>query len=81
MIGSTLADVGVTPGTEPIEQEAIMSVYAGLSPEAFPLMTLVMGTADATQFDSERQFEDLLDAYVRGLELRRAERSPEREPA
>jgi TetR/AcrR family tetracycline transcriptional repressor len=74
VIGSTQVEAGVTPGSEPIEQQAIAGVYAGLSPEEFPLLTTIMASADPASFDSERQFEDLLGAYVRGLEARVGER-------
>jgi AcrR family transcriptional regulator len=74
VIGSTIVEAGVTPGSEPIEPQAIEMVYAGLPPDEFPILTRVMTSANAQQFDSERQFEDLLDAYVRGLEARIGER-------
>jgi AcrR family transcriptional regulator len=70
VIGSTLVEAGVTPGSEPIEQETIASVYAGLSPDEYPILTEVMGSAGPEAFDSEKQFEDLLEAYIRGLEAR-----------
>ena len=75
VIGSALVEVGVTPGTEPLEQQAIEGVYAGLSPDDFPVLTTIMAAADPARFDSERQFEDLLDAYVRGLQARIADRT------
>ena len=75
VIGSTLVEVGVTPGSEPIEQQTIEGVYAGLSPEAFPTLTAIMAAADPASFDSDRQFERLLDAYVRGLEAQVGERA------
>ncbi len=70
VIGSTVVEAGVTPGSEPIEPETIVGVYAGLSSDDYPILSTIMGSAEAQQFDSERQFEDLLDAYVRGLEAR-----------
>lgn len=75
VIGSTIAEAGVTPGAEPIEQQAIVAVYAGLPPETFPILSGILATMDQEQFDSDRQFEDLIDAYVRGLQARIAERA------
>jgi AcrR family transcriptional regulator len=73
VIGATLTEAGVTPGTEPIEQQAIFNVYAELSPDEFPNLTAIMGSLPPEAFDSTRQFEDLLDAFVRGLEVRLSE--------
>ena len=70
VIGSTVVEAGVTPGSEPIEPQAIETVYAGLSPDEFPILTGLMASSDAQRFDSERQFEVLLDAYIGGLEAR-----------
>jgi AcrR family transcriptional regulator len=75
VIGSTLVEAGVTPGSEPIEQETIQTAYAGLSSDEFPILATIMGSAEAQAFDSPKQFEDLLDAYVRGLEARIGERA------
>lgn len=75
VIGSALAEAGVTPGSEPIEQSAIETVYAELSPEEFPILSGIMAAAGAEQFDSDRQFEDLLDAYVQGLSMRVGKRT------
>lgn len=74
VIGSALTEAGVTPGTEPIEQQTILDVYAELSPEAFPNLTTIMRSLTPEAFDSTLQFEDLLDAFVRGLQARIAER-------
>jgi TetR/AcrR family tetracycline transcriptional repressor len=70
VIGSTQVEAGVTPGSEPIEQQAIESVYAALSPDEFPILAGILTSPEALFVDSERQFEELLDAYVRGLEAR-----------
>jgi TetR/AcrR family transcriptional regulator, tetracycline repressor protein len=70
VIGSTQVEAGVTPGSEPIEQLAIETVYAGLSPDEFPILATILASPEAQDMDSERQFEDLLDAYVRGLAAR-----------
>jgi TetR/AcrR family tetracycline transcriptional repressor len=72
VIGSTLTEAGVTPGSEPIEQQTILDVYAELSPDDFPNLTTIMSSLTPKDFDSTRQFEDLLDAFVRGLEVRLA---------
>jgi AcrR family transcriptional regulator len=74
VIGSTLVEAGVTPGSEPIEQQTIEGIYSGLSPDDFPMLTTIMAAADPVRFDSDLQFEDLLDAYVRGLEAQIRER-------
>lgn len=70
VIGSTQTEVGVTPGSEPIEQGTIESVYAGLTPDEFPILAAIMASPEAQAIDSEHQFEDLLDAYVRGFAAR-----------
>ena len=70
VIGSALAEVGVTPGSEAIEQAVIDSTYASLAPEEFPTITAVLTNADPASFDPDRQFEDLLDALVRGFAAR-----------
>ena len=70
VIGSALVEAGVTPGSEAIEQSVIDSAYASLRPDEFPTITAVMATADAESFDPDRQFEDLLDALVRGFAAR-----------
>jgi AcrR family transcriptional regulator len=70
VIGSVLVEAGVTPGTEPIEQAEIESTYSGLSPDEFPTIGAVIAGAGAGAFDPTDQFEDLLDAFVRGLEAR-----------
>lgn len=75
VIGSTLVEAGVTPGTEPIEQQAIETVYAGLSPDDYPILTAIMASAEPEAFDSAKQSEALLDAHVRGFEARIGERS------
>ncbi len=76
VIGTALVEVGVTPGTEAIEQEEILKVFSSLSPEEFPTITSVLATTDPAAFDPERQFEDLLDAFVRGLAARLEEQHP-----
>jgi AcrR family transcriptional regulator len=70
VIGSALVEAGVTPGGEAIEQSVIDSAYASLRPDEFPTITTVMATADPASFDPDRQFEDLLDALVRGFAAR-----------
>ena len=70
VIGTALVEVGVTPGTEAIEQEEILKVFSSLPPEEFPTITSVLATTDPAAFDPGRQFEDLLDAFVRGLAAR-----------
>jgi hypothetical protein len=52
-----------------------VDVYAGLSPDQFPILSAILAATDEQRFDSDRQFEDLLDAYVRGLQARIAERA------
>jgi TetR/AcrR family transcriptional regulator, tetracycline repressor protein len=74
VIGSALVEAGVTPGTEPIEQAEIESAYGSLSPEEFPTISAVLAQAGSAGFNPSNQFEDLLDAFVRGLEARFAHR-------
>jgi AcrR family transcriptional regulator len=74
VIGSALVEVGVTPGTEAIEQAEIDEAYQDLAPDEFPTISAVMAARTPESFDSELQFEALLDAYVRGLEARFAAR-------
>ena len=70
VIGSTLAEAGVTPGSQPVEQGYIEEAYANLTADAFPTITAVMALGSPESFDPELQFEALLDAYVLGLEQR-----------
>ena len=63
--------IGRKRGDKP---QIIEDVYAGLSRDESPILTAVMISPDAQRFDSERQFEDLLDADVRGLETRIGDR-------
>jgi AcrR family transcriptional regulator len=74
VIGSVLVEAGVTPGSEPIEQQTIEGVYSGLSADEFPMLTAIMAAATPERFNADLQFGDLLDAYVRGLEARLGER-------
>jgi TetR/AcrR family tetracycline transcriptional repressor len=75
VIGETIVEVGVTPGSDPIEQETIDSVYSTISLERFPTLAAAMASAGPAAFDSEQQFERMLDAYVRGLEITLGARS------
>lgn len=68
VIGSALVEAGVTPGTEPVAQEAISNAYSSIDPERFPTLAAAMGEAMALLSDDEAQFETGLDALVRGLE-------------
>jgi TetR/AcrR family tetracycline transcriptional repressor len=70
VIGSVLVEVGVTPGSEPLERETIDAAYRSLSVEDFPTVAAAYGQAAPDSFDSDSQFEALLDAFVRGLEAR-----------
>jgi hypothetical protein len=42
----------------------------GLSADEFPMLTTIMVSADSQRFSADFPFEDLLDAYVRGLQAR-----------
>lgn len=68
VIGSVVAEAGVTPGSEPLEREAIASAYAGISAGEFPLLASAMGEAAALMADDEAQFEAAIDALVRGMD-------------
>jgi AcrR family transcriptional regulator len=70
VIGSALVEAGVTPGSEAIDQAVIDSAYASLAPEEFPTITAVIAEADPASFEPDRQFENLLDALVRGFASR-----------
>ena len=74
VIGSAMVDGGVTPGTEPVDQQAIHAVYADLDPVAFPTISAAMAVTIADLDVPEGQFETALDALVRGLEASFADR-------
>ena len=74
VIGTALVDVGVTPGSEPVEDEAISNAYSSIDPAQFPTLAAAMGEAMALLTDDEAQFETALDALVRGLEASFRER-------
>jgi AcrR family transcriptional regulator len=71
VIGSVLVQAGVTPGTEPISDEQVRGAYGSLDGSAFPLVAQAIREAGPDDFDSEQQFENLLDTFVRGLDLQR----------
>ncbi len=68
VIGSAVAEAGVTPGSEPVEKEAIANAYSGISAEQFPMLATAMGEAMALLSDDSGQFETGIDALIRGLE-------------
>jgi TetR/AcrR family transcriptional regulator, tetracycline repressor protein len=74
VIGGAMADAGVTPGSEPVEHDAIVGAYANIDASLFP--TLVAAMSEAMEFlsDDELQFETAIDALVRGLEASFRER-------
>ncbi len=74
VIGTALVDVGVTPGSEPIEDETISNAYSNIDVERFPTLAAAMGEAMALLADDEAQFETALDALVRGLDASLRER-------
>ena len=74
VIGSAVAEAGVTPGSEPVEREAIASAYAGISAEEFPLLASAMDQGAALMADDEAQFEAAIDALVRGMDASFRER-------
>jgi len=70
VIGSVLVEAGVTPGTEPIAQADIDAAYSTLSGDEYPTIAAAMAAIGADAFDPAFQFDGLLDAFVRGLEVR-----------
>jgi TetR/AcrR family tetracycline transcriptional repressor len=74
VIGTAMVEAGVTPGSEPLAQEAVMGVYANIDPARFPTMVAAMSEAMALLSDDEAQFETAIDALVRGLEISFRER-------
>jgi TetR/AcrR family transcriptional regulator, tetracycline repressor protein len=68
VIGSAVVEAGVTPGTEPVAQEAIMASYASIGAERFPTMVAAMAEASELLGDDQAQFETAVDAIVRGLQ-------------
>jgi AcrR family transcriptional regulator len=68
VIGSVLAEAGVTPGSEPIADEHIEAVYAGLAPGDFPVIASVLAQSGPDAFEPAAQFNGLIEALVLGLE-------------
>lgn len=74
VIGSALVEAGVTPGIEPVEDEAVSNAYSSIAPAQFPTLAAAMGESLALLNDDEAQFETALDALVRGVEASFRER-------
>jgi TetR/AcrR family tetracycline transcriptional repressor len=74
VIGSAVVEAGVTPGAEPVPQEAIMASYASVDAVRFPTMVAAMAEANELLADDQAQFETAIDAIVRGLEVSFRER-------
>ncbi len=68
VIGSCVVEAGVTPGSDPVAQEAVMEVNAAIDPTQFPTMAAAMAEAGAQLSDDEAQFATAADALIRGLE-------------
>jgi TetR/AcrR family transcriptional regulator, tetracycline repressor protein len=74
VIGSAVTEAGVTPGTEPVEHEAIMASYASIDADRFPTMVAAMAEASELLGDDHAQFDTAIDAIIRGLEASFRER-------
>jgi len=74
VIGSAVTEAGVTPGTERVEQEAIMASYASIDAARFPTMVAAMAEAAELLGDDHAQFDTAVDAIIRGLEASFRER-------
>jgi TetR/AcrR family transcriptional regulator, tetracycline repressor protein len=74
VIGSSVVEAGVTPGSEPLRQEDVLAVYAGIDPAEFPMMTAAMAESASLMADDEAQFEAGVTALLRGLEASFRER-------
>lgn len=66
-IGSSLAQAGVTPGTDPVGPEELEAVFTRLDPAEFPTLLSAMEEAGADAFDRPSDFDRLLDALILGL--------------
>jgi TetR/AcrR family tetracycline transcriptional repressor len=68
VIGHCVVHAGVTPGSEPITEEALRAAYSAIDPAQFPTMAAAMVEAAGLLSDDEAQFEMGADALIRGLE-------------
>jgi AcrR family transcriptional regulator len=79
VIGLCVVQVGVTPGSEPVGEEAIMAVYASIDPERFPNMAAAIAELSASPASEDAQFATAIDAILRGLDSTLRERGLLRE--
>jgi AcrR family transcriptional regulator len=74
VIGSAVAEAGVTPGSEPVDRDAITDAYSGIRADQFPTLAAAMGEMMVFMADDTAQFETAIDALVRGLDASFRER-------
>lgn len=68
VIGSAVAEVGVTPGAEPLTREEVAAAYADMDSVRFPILAAAMSETMAQMADDDGQFETATDVLIRGLE-------------
>jgi AcrR family transcriptional regulator len=74
VIGMCVVQVGVSPGSEPVGEEAIMEIYSSIDPARFPNMVAAVGELTANPVDEDTQFATALEALLRGLDSSLRER-------
>lgn len=68
VIGTCMAEAGVTPGSDPVEPDEVMAIYSSIDPAQYPTMAAAMAESAEHMADEDGQFEIATDALVRGLE-------------
>jgi TetR/AcrR family transcriptional regulator, tetracycline repressor protein len=68
VIGITVVEAGVTPGSEAVSQEAIAEVYGGIDPVQFPTLAAAMVESADLLGNDAAQFDNAVDVMIRGLE-------------
>jgi AcrR family transcriptional regulator len=74
VIGMCVVQVGVSPGSEPVVEEAIMEIYSSIDPIQFPNMVAAVSELTANPVDEDTQFTMAMDALLRGLDSSLRER-------
>jgi TetR/AcrR family transcriptional regulator, tetracycline repressor protein len=69
ILGSVVAEAGVTPGTQGVTQDSIQEVYSTIDPTQFPTLAAAMVQAGPHMSDDTTQFEVAMDGLIKGMAL------------
>jgi len=68
VIGVTVVQVGVSPGSEPVSEEKIMEVYSSIDPARFPTLVAAVTELGTTNIDDQGQFDRALESMLEGMD-------------